>query len=55
VSTTSARTPIRTVMSPGRYAQGRGAIDRLGELLAPIGRTPLVVADDVVWGFVGTP
>jgi glycerol dehydrogenase len=40
-------------MSPGRYAQGRGAIDRLGELLAPIGRTPLVVADDVVWGFVG--
>lgn len=53
MSTPSVHSPIRTVMSPGRYAQGRGAIDRLGELLAPIGRTPLVVADDVVWGFVG--
>lgn len=45
--------PIRTVISPGRYAQGRGALARLGELTAPIGSTPLVVADDVVWGFVG--
>jgi glycerol dehydrogenase len=53
VTTTSARPPIRTVMSPGRYAQGRGAITRLGELVAPIGSTPLVVADDVVWGLVG--
>ena len=45
--------PIRSVISPGRYAQGPGAISRLGEYLAPIGSTPLVVADDVVWGFVG--
>lgn len=46
-------TPIRTVISPGRYAQGRGALARLGELVAPIGTTPLVIADDVVWGLVG--
>jgi glycerol dehydrogenase len=45
--------PIRTVISPGRYVQGPGAIARLGEFLAPIGSTPLVVADDIVWGFVG--
>jgi glycerol dehydrogenase len=45
--------PVRTLISPGRYAQGRGALDRLGELVAPIGRAPLVVADDTVWSFVG--
>ncbi|HEY0216942.1 MAG TPA: hypothetical protein VGC57_11170 [Cellulomonas sp.] len=37
---TTSTLPIRTVISPGRYAQGRGAIARLGELVAPIGRTP---------------
>ena len=46
-------TPVRTVISPGRYVQGVGAMHRLGEFLAQIGKTPLVVADDVVWGFVG--
>ncbi|MEV4669098.1 glycerol dehydrogenase [Microbacterium sp. LWO12-1.2] len=49
----STALPIRTVISPGRYVQGPGAITRLGEYLAPIGTTPLIVADDVVWGFVG--
>lgn len=49
----SAISPIRTVISPGRYVQGPGAISRLGEFLAPIGDTPLIVADDAVWGFVG--
>lgn len=44
---------IRTVISPGRYVQGPGAISRLGEFLKPIGNTPLIVSDDVVWGFVG--
>lgn len=45
--------PVRSVISPGRYVQGPGAIARLGEYLAAVGQTPLVVADDVVWGFVG--
>ncbi|TFC18133.1 glycerol dehydrogenase [Cryobacterium algoritolerans] len=46
-------TPIRTVMSPGRYVQGKGAIERLGEFVAQIGSSPLIVSDDVVWGFAG--
>jgi glycerol dehydrogenase len=45
--------PIRTVISPGRYVQGKGAIHQLGEFLQPIGSTPLLVADDLVWGLVG--
>jgi len=45
--------PIRTVMSPGRYVQGKGAIERVGEFVAQIGKAPLIVADDVVWGFAG--
>jgi glycerol dehydrogenase len=45
--------PIRTVMSPGRYVQGKGAIERVGEFAAQIGKAPLIVADDVVWGFAG--
>lgn len=49
----SASSPIRSVISPGRYVQGPGAMARLGEFVATIGSTPLIVADDVVWGFVG--
>jgi len=44
--------PIRTIISPGRYVQGPGAIRRLGEFVATIGQTPLIVSDDIVWGFV---
>ncbi|WP_329388433.1 glycerol dehydrogenase [Streptomyces sp. NBC_01716] len=44
---------LRTVISPGRYVQGKGAIQRLGEYLKPIGSTPLIVTDDLVWGLVG--
>ena len=45
-------TPISTVMSPARYVQGKDAIIRVGEFVAPIGKRPLIVADDVVWGIV---
>lgn len=44
---------LRTVISPSRYVQGKGAIHQLGEYLEPIGSTPLLVADDLVWGLVG--
>ena len=44
---------LRTVISPGRYVQGKGAIHQLGEYLKPIGSSPLLVADDLVWGLVG--
>ena len=46
-------TSLRTVISPGRYVQGKGAIHQLGEYLKPIGSNPLLVADDLVWGLVG--
>ena len=48
----STPVPVRTVISPGRYVQGKDAITRLGEFTAPIGSAPLVVADDVVWELV---
>ncbi len=44
---------VRTVISPGRYVQGKGAIHQLGDFLKQLGSTPLMVADDLVWGFVG--
>ncbi|WP_406692222.1 glycerol dehydrogenase [Saccharopolyspora sp. ID03-671] len=44
---------IRTMISPARYVQGAEAIHQLGEHVAQIGVKPLLVADDVVWGFVG--
>lgn len=44
---------IRTLIAPSRYVQGKDALAELGENLARIGERPLVVADDVVWGFTG--
>ncbi|MBU6532934.1 glycerol dehydrogenase [Streptomyces sp. NPDC057245] len=44
---------LRTVISPGRYVQGRGAIHQLGDYLKPLGSSPLIIADDLVWGLVG--
>lgn len=44
---------VRTVISPGRYVQGKGAIRQLGEFLKQLGSRPLIVADDLVWGLVG--
>lgn len=44
--------PVRSLLAPARYAQGAGAVERLGEHVAPVGRVPLVVADDTVWSFV---
>lgn len=44
---------LRTMISPGRYVQGKGAIHRVGEFLGQLASSPLLVADDLVWGFVG--
>lgn len=43
---------LRTIISPSRYVQGRGALAQLGEYLTPLGGTPLLVADDFVQGVV---
>ncbi|MEU6133052.1 glycerol dehydrogenase [Saccharopolyspora sp. NPDC047091] len=47
---TDTSAPLRTLISPGRYVQGRGALDSLGSYVAQLGATPLVLADDVVRG-----
>lgn len=39
--------------SPSRYVQGRGAIERLGEELARLGSSAVVVIDPVVRAFLG--
>lgn len=44
---------VRTMISPGRYVQGKGAIRELGTYAKQLGNAPLIVADDLVWGFVG--
>lgn len=44
---------VRTVISPSRYVQGKGAIHQLGEYLKQLGSKPLIVSDDLVWGLVG--
>jgi len=41
---------LRIFASPGRYVQGRGALARLGELVADHGARPLVLVDDIVRG-----
>lgn len=44
---------LRTIISPNRYVQGRGAIARLGEFIAPLGSRPLLLADSFVRNAVG--
>ena len=47
---TDTSAALRSMISPGRYLQGRGALHSLGEYVARFGRKPLVLADDVVRG-----
>ena len=47
-----AQSTVQTFISPGRYVQGKGAISRLGEELAQIGKRPLMICDDIVWNIV---
>lgn len=44
---------MSVLSSPAHYVQGKHAIDELGKHLAIIGSSPLLVADDVVWGLTG--
>ncbi|GLU45736.1 glycerol dehydrogenase [Nocardiopsis ansamitocini] len=39
---------LRSLLSPARYVQGRGALGELGRYVAQIGSTPLILTDDVV-------
>ncbi|WP_243787778.1 glycerol dehydrogenase [Saccharopolyspora gloriosae] len=51
---TETSAALRTMISPGRYVQGRGALDSLGSYVAKLGERPLVLADDVVRGLTET-
>ena len=39
--------------APGRYIQGRNALDLLGDILKDFGEKSLIVADDTVWSILG--
>ncbi|GAB3246674.1 glycerol dehydrogenase [Kineosporia babensis] len=47
-------TTVSVLASPSRYVQGKNAIAELGTHLKGLGRKPLLVADDIVWGLVET-
>ena len=38
--------------SPSKYVQGKDVISQLGQFLSNLGSSPLIVADDIVWGIV---
>lgn len=44
---------MSVLSSPAHYVQGKHAIDELGRHVAVIGSSPLLVADDIVWGLIG--
>ncbi|MFD1416660.1 glycerol dehydrogenase [Oceanobacillus jeddahense] len=39
--------------SPGKYIQGKNALNDLGKHIKSIGKKPLILSDDVVWGITG--
>ena len=41
----------RVIQSPGKYIQGAGALNRLGDYLKPLGKSWLVIGDSFVLGF----
>lgn len=45
-------TTFRQFVSPPTYVQGRGVLDELGDHVAPLGETALLLADEVVLGIV---
>ena len=50
---TSATTVDRVYTSPSRYIQGIDLIDRAASYLRPLGTSPLIISDEVVWGIAG--
>ena len=45
--------PVRTVISPDAMCRARVRSTSSGSTSSTIGSTPLIVADDLVWGLVG--
>lgn len=40
-------------VSPGKYIQGKGALNDLGNHVKSLGSKPLIISDDIVWGIAG--
>lgn len=47
------KTTDKLFTSPSRYVQGIDLIDRAADYLRPLGTSPLIIADEVVWGIAG--
>lgn len=43
----------KVFISPGRYVQGEGVTARAGHYVSALGKTALLIADDVVWKIAG--
>ena len=43
----------KVFISPGRYVQGEGVTARAGHYVSALGKTALLIADDVVWDIAG--
>ena len=43
---------IKTIVAPGKYVQGVGAIDEAGKFIAPLGKKVLVIWDSIVHGLI---
>ncbi|RUR52956.1 glycerol dehydrogenase [Vreelandella populi] len=43
----------KVFISPGRYVQGEGVTARAGHYVSTLGKTALLIADDVVWKIAG--
>ncbi|WP_373893513.1 glycerol dehydrogenase [Virgibacillus natechei] len=39
--------------SPSKYIQGKGALNNIGEHVKGIGKKPLILSDEIVWGITG--
>lgn len=47
--------PIRGARFPGRYLQGKGALQRLGKEIATFGQQPLLIIDRGIWQMMQQP
>lgn len=43
----------KVFISPKKYIQGAGILSQIGEEVAKIGQTPLILSDSIVWGITG--
>lgn len=43
----------RVFISPSKYIQGAGVLNQIGEEVAKIGKSPLILSDNTVWGITG--